>query len=313
MATTEAQVEQFKVIVADDSRIYRTLVEGVLAQAGYKVLFASNGREALDAMTEHQPCLVVTDWEMPDITGIELCKKIRHEQASYTYIILLTSNTKKDQVVEGLIAGADDYLTKPFHTEELLARVGVGRRVVDLHQQIQKKNLLLQELALTDPLTSLPNRRAIEDWITRELSGAARHGFTFWLVMADLDHFKSVNDLHGHEAGDIVLKRFAELLQANTRASNICGRVGGEEFILALTHVEKDGVQVAIERVRQQLEAEKFTIGGHIIQVTASFGIAGFRGAKAPKLDALLREADSALYAAKHKGRNRLEFSDTKM
>lgn len=305
----DAPTARFKVVVADDSRIYRKLVEGVLAHEGYEVLFASNGREALDAVAAHQPSLVVTDWEMPDITGIELCKKIRDEQAAYTYIILLTSNTKKDQVVAGLISGADDYLTKPFHTGELLARVGVGRRVVDLHRQIQAKNLQLQQLALTDPLTGLPNRRAVEDWTVRELSGAARHGFTFWVVMADLDHFKSVNDRHGHEAGDMVLKRFGELVRANTRSSNMCGRIGGEEFILALTHVDRDGVRVAIERVRQQLEAEKFTLDGAVIQVTASFGIAGFRGKNAPPFDDLLREADSALYRAKHNGRNRFEFA----
>jgi two-component system cell cycle response regulator len=306
---TDAPVQKSKIVVADDSRVYRTLVKSVLAQKGYEVVFARNGLEALKAVAEHQPSLVITDWEMPDITGIELCRQIRLEREFYTYIILLTSNTDKDQVIEGLAAGADDYLTKPFHPGELVARIGVGHRVVDLHRQIQKKNALLQELALTDPLTGLPNRRAIEDWTTRELNGAARHGFAFWIAVADLDHFKSVNDHHGHDAGDVVLKRFADLLRANTRSSNMCGRTGGEEFILGVTHVEKEGIQIAIERIRQQFEAERFRFGDRVIGVTASFGIAGFRGKQAPKFDALLRNADEALYTAKRGGRNRLEFS----
>jgi PleD family two-component response regulator len=136
---TDAPAEKFKIVVADDSRVYRTIVESVLARKGYEVVFARNGLEALKAVSDHQPFLVIADWEMPDMTGIELCHQIRLEQESYTYIILLTSNTDQDQVIEGLAAGADDYLTKPFHSGELVARVGVGRRVADLHRQIQKK------------------------------------------------------------------------------------------------------------------------------------------------------------------------------
>jgi diguanylate cyclase (GGDEF)-like protein len=305
----ETCLEQFKILVADDSKVYRRLVEDVLAEHGYTIYFASNGREAVNALADHQPSLVITDWEMPDTTGIELCRKVRHNQDSYTYIILLTSNTEKSQIIEGLAAGADDYLTKPFHPGELLARVAVGRRVTELHRQLRAKNALLEVLALTDSLTGLPNRRAIEDWTKRELSGAARYGFAFWLVMADLDHFKSINDKYGHEAGDIVIKRFAELLRANTRASNLCGRVGGEEFVLALAHVDRAGVQIAVERIRRGFEAEKLAFGGTSMRATASFGIAGFQGSGAPDLDQILRDADAALYTAKHRGRNRIEFA----
>jgi two-component system, cell cycle response regulator len=307
--TAHAAPEQFKIVVADDSRMYRTLVEGVLAQSGHAVLFAENGREALEALAKHQPSLLITDWEMPDITGLELCRKIRQEYEPYVHVILLTSNAEKDQIIEGLAAGADDYLTKPFHPGELLARVAVGRRVAELHRQIQAKNLLLEEIAQTDSLTGLPNRRAIQDWAKREISGAERHGFALWLAMADLDHFKRINDNHGHEAGDVVLKRFAKILQANTRTSNMCGRIGGEEFVVVLSHVDRAGVQIAIERIRRQFEAEKFTFDGKVVTGTASFGIAGFQRSNAPDFDKLLREADVALYAAKHKGRNRLEFS----
>src|SRR6266852_7896269 len=304
-----ASTQEFKILVADDSRLYRKLVEETLDQEQYAVCVAKDGREASDLLAGHRPALVITDWDMPDITGIELCGRIRSDQNSYTYIILLTSNTHKDQIIRGLAAGADDYLTKPFHSGELLARVAVGRRIVELHREIQATNRLLEEPALTDSLSGLPNRRAIEDWAVRQLSGAARHGFPFWIVMADLDSFKSVNDAHGHEAGDIVLKRFADLLRANTRASNICGRIGGEEFVVVITHVEKPNVQTAVDRIRRQLEAERFVFEGNALGVTASFGISGFQGGQPPKFSQLIREADTALYAAKRAGRNRIEFA----
>jgi diguanylate cyclase (GGDEF)-like protein len=245
---------------------------------------------------------------MPDLTGLELCAQIRRDNHAYTYIILLTSNTEKDQIIQGLDAGADDYLTKPFHPGELLARVAVGRRVSELNREVQTKNKLLEELALTDALTELPNRRAVEEWVARELSAAARHGFPLWVVMADLDHFKNVNDSYGHEIGDLVLKQFAAILKANTRASNICGRIGGEEFVLVLGHSNREGVEIAIERVREQLVKQKFETGTRTLSITASFGISGFCGKKAPNFSQLLRDADVALYAAKRAGRNRIKF-----
>ena len=302
-------LDKLNIVVADDSPIYRKLVETTLAQEQYALTFAKNGREAVSLLAKHHPAVVVTDWEMPDMTGIELCSAIRTDCESYTYIILLTSNTRKDQIIEGLAAGADDYLTKPFHSGELLARVKVGRRITDLHRQIQIKNRLLEELALTDALTGLPNRRAVEQWAPRELSGAARHGFPFWVVAADLDRFKTINDSHGHAAGDNVLRKFAELLKENTRASDMSGRIGGEEFVLLLTHNDRQGVLTAVERIRRQFEDETFSFEGKTVAVTASFGIANFQGKKAPAFEELLRSADAALYTAKANGRNRLEFA----
>jgi two-component system cell cycle response regulator len=302
--------QEFKILVADDSPIYRKLVEYALSDQPYTVLFAKNGRQAVDLFAQHQPNLVVTDWVMPDFTGIELCQHIRGQgQTVYTYIIMLTSMSDKDKIVSGLAAGADDYLTKPFDAAELLARVGVGRRFVDLHRQIEAKNRQLETLALADSLTGLPNRRALEAWAARQLDGAARHGFSFWVVMADLDCFKNVNDTHGHAAGDIVLKRFAEILRINTRKSNLCARIGGEEFLLVLTHAEKEQVRIAISRVREQIEAHKFEFGTRTLNVTASFGVSGWQGVRAPDFELLVNEADSALYAAKRNGRNRIEFA----
>jgi two-component system, cell cycle response regulator len=303
--------EKLKIVVADDSPFYRKLVEDALGREEHTVLFAKNGREAMDFVSAHEPAVVITDWEMPDATGLELCERIRRENHDYTYIILLTSNTKKDQIIQGLDAGADDYLTKPFHPGELLARVAVGRRVAELHRQIQAKNKFLEELALTDALTGLSNRRAVEHWAARELSAAARHGFPFWVVMADLDRFKAINDTYGHDAGDLVLREFAAILKANTRASNMCGRIGGEEFVLALGHNDRNGVETALERVRLQLERKTFTFVAGTLNVTASFGVSGFHGGPAREFNQLLREADGALYAAKRHGRNRIEFAGT--
>ncbi len=301
--------EEFKVLVADDSPVYRKLIEYAFSDQRYTVLYAKNGRQAVDLIAQHQPALVITDWVMPDITGIELCRHIRgHAQTVYTYVIMLTSMSDKDKIVSGLSAGADDYLTKPFHAEELLARVGVGRRFVDLHREIEAKNRQLETLALADSLTGLPNRRALEAWAAHQLDGAARHGFSFWVVMADLDCFKSVNDTYGHAAGDSVLKKFAEILRTNTRKSNLCARVGGEEFLVVLTHAEKKHVEIAIGRVREQLEAHRFQLGKSTLGVTASFGASGWQGVRAPDFELLVSQADSALYAAKRNGRNRIEF-----
>jgi two-component system cell cycle response regulator len=305
-----ASDEGLKLLVADDSAVYRKLVEQTLAERQYTILFAKSGREAIAVFAEHQPSFVITDWMMPDLSGIELCENIRRNfQKTYTYIIILTSITEKSEVVKGLAAGADDYLTKPFDREELLARVGVGRRVVGLHRQIEAKNRLLEQLALTDALTNLPNRRAIEDWAARQLSGAARYGFSFWIVMADLDNFKNVNDSYGHEAGDAVLKRFAEILKANSRRSDICGRVGGEEFLFSLTYTTQENAKLVVDRIRRELEATKFNFDGNTLTITASFGVAGFAGTSTPDLSQLVSQADAALYSAKRLGRNRTEFA----
>ena len=310
MSNDEPFKEEIKVLVADDSAVYRKLVEQTLSETQYAVTFAKSGHEALDIFAKHRPPLVITDWMMPDFSGIELCENIRQKfQDSYTYIIILTGMSHKSEVVKGLTSGADDYLTKPFDREELLARAGVGRRVVELHRQIEAKNRLLEQLALTDSLTNLPNRRAIEDWATRQLSSAARYGFAFWIVMADLDRFKHINDTYGHEAGDIVLKRVAEILKSHSRKSDICGRVGGEEFLLSLSHATSESVKLVIDRIRADLEATKFSFDGTIVTVTASFGVACFNGENARDLNQIISYADAALYTAKRSGRNRIELS----
>ena len=308
-AKTDVHDSDLTILIVDDSPVYRKAVEQSLSSERHKLIFAKNGGEALNAFAVQHPDVVITDWSMPDLTGPELCHCIRQDfRNNYAHIILVTSNSNKEQVIEGLSAGADDYLTKPFHPGELLARVGVGRRMIQLHREVEAKNHQLEQLALTDPLTGLANRRAIDSWIETQLSSAARHDFSVWAAMADLDHFKKVNDTHGHEAGDTVLKTFAGILKANTRRSNLCGRLGGEEFLMVLTHTNEDQTKIAIERIRSRFASERFRLGQSDTAVTASFGVAGFSGKIPPDFDLLLAHADSALYAAKNKGRNRVEF-----
>jgi two-component system, cell cycle response regulator len=296
-----------QILVVDDSPVSRKLLEHALCAEPYTILFAKSGDEALRLFQEHSPAVVITDWMLPDSSGPELCERIRTDaRNSYTYIILLTSMTEKDSVVKGLAAGADDYVTKPFDASELLARIGVGRRIVELHREIEEKNRLLEEVARTDHLTGLANRRAIEEWATRQLRGAARHKFPLWVVLADLDSFKSVNDNHGHDAGDAVLQKFAEMLKENTRASDLSGRLGGDEFLLILTHVERENIELTLNRLREQFGSHMFALNGLNVRVTASFGIAGFRGGEAPAFSALVRQADKALYAAKRAGGNQV-------
>lgn len=298
------------ILVVDDSPVARKLVEQTLPRDQYTAFFAKTGQEALELFSKHHPSLVITDWLMPDFSGVELCERIRAEsRGKYTHIILLTGISEKAEVVKALRAGADDYLTKPFHPEELLARAEVGRRTVDLHREIEAKNLLLEQLALTDSLTGLPNRRALEDWAARQCNGAVRHGYRFWVVMADLDHFKSINDTYGHKAGDEVLRKSAEVLRSSTRFCDMCARSGGEEFLIVLTHVEREGVQIAAERIREKLAAQTFRFEGQEVKVSASFGVASLGDGEVLDFGRLVERADQALYAAKRLGRNRVEFA----
>jgi two-component system, cell cycle response regulator len=296
-----------KILVADDSAVCRKLVEQTLGNQPYALIFAETGEQAIRLFEIHRPAIVIVDWVMPDLSGIEVCQHIRGAvNPSYTYTIILTATTDKQSVVEGLTAGADDYLTKPFHPQELIARIKTGTRIVELQRQIEANNILLKQWALTDDLTTLPNRRAIEDWAYRQISAAHRHKFAFWVAIADLDNFKHTNDTFGHDAGDQVLKAFAEILKTQSRRSDICGRWGGEEFFIAITHASQEDVVCAIERIRAAVAATTFSFFGRTISITASFGIAGSQTLQSPDFSALVAQADAALYEAKRLGRNRV-------
>jgi two-component system, cell cycle response regulator len=301
--TTLAQT--YEVLVVDDSPVYRELLQRMLTGPEYSVSFACNGSEAIRLQHDKSPDIIITDWVMPDFSGLELCERVRADKsAPYTYIILMTSNTEKSGVVKGLQAGADDYLVKPFDTSEMLARIGVGRRTIDLHRQLEQKSALLKEVASTDVLTGLPNRRAIEEWAGKQLSGAARHGFPVWVVLGDLDSFKEINDTFGHEAGDTVLRTFADTLRKLTRISDMCGRLGGDEFLIVISHVSAENIELAINRFRELFCALSFPFAGRSVSISATFGVAGSESGSLKDFDALVRKADEMLYQAKRAGRN---------
>jgi diguanylate cyclase (GGDEF)-like protein len=309
MTQMEPAKEAFPVLVVDDSPVARKLVEHALPEDQYDLILAKTGQEALQLFAERRPGLVITDWLMPDLSGVEVCERIRADfRDSFTYIILLTGESEKEKIVKGLQSGADEFLTKPFDAAELRARIGVGRRIVELHRELEEKNLLLEQLSLTDSLTGLPNRRAIEEWAKRQLSGAVRHDFPLWVIMADLDKFKSINDTYGHDAGDVVLKGFAETLKSHSRQCDISGRMGGDEFLIIITYADAAGARLAIERIREQVEARKFNFDGNSVGVTASFGIAGYHRGQETDFERLVVRADAALYSAKRQGGNRVEM-----
>jgi diguanylate cyclase (GGDEF)-like protein len=297
--------QKYEVLVVDDSPIYRKLLQDLLSRPEYSVSLACNGSEALRLQYEKMPDIIITDWIMPHFSGLELCERVRADRsAPYTYIILMTSNTEKSGVVKGLQAGADDYLVKPFDASEMLARIGVGRRIIDLHRQLEQKSALLQEVASTDVLTGLPNRRAIEEWAEKQLNGAARHGFPVWVVLGDLDRFKEINDTFGHEAGDTVLRTFADTLRKLTRISDMCGRLGGDEFLIVISHVSAVNLELAINRFRELFCSLSFPFAGQSVSISATFGVAGSESGNRKDFNALVRKADEMLYQAKRAGRN---------
>src|SRR5271167_1153164 len=303
----------YSVLVVDDSPVYRKLVEQILTNEPFTLFFAANGSEAMKLVEEHSPDIVLTDWMMPDFSGPELCARIRGREGVYTYVILMTSDTRSANVVEGLAAGADDYITKPCVPAEMLARIGVGRRIVDLNRELCDKNRRLEEAARTDSLTNLPNRRAIEEWAVKQLRGSARHGFPLWIVMGDIDNFKLINDTYGHEAGDIVLRESAEVLRTSTRSSDLCGRFGGDEFLMVITHVDTAAVEFTVNRFRERVGALRFSFQGQSTATTASFGIAGTLSKDVQEFGSMVRKADEMLYVAKRAGRNLVRMADAKV
>jgi two-component system, cell cycle response regulator len=299
-----------KILIADDSLVSRHLLEATLRKWGYEVTVACDGEEALALLQKDEaPALAILDWMMPGMTGLEVCRRVRaRAREPYTYILLLTSKSQKEDLIEGMEAGADDYITKPFDQHELQVRLRAATRLVDLQAELLSAREALREQATKDSLTHLWNRSSIFDILCRELARAQRERTPVGVVMVDLDHFKSINDNYGHFAGDAVLCEAARRMQNAIRQYDSVGRYGGEEFLILLTGCDEEASWAQAERLRKQLTHVHMPLQETSIGITASFGVTTALPGQSWTPEELIHKADEALYLAKRRGRNRVEF-----
>jgi two-component system cell cycle response regulator len=297
--------ESMKVLIADDSATSRELLRRALSQWGYEVVMAEDGNEACAILDDPDPPpMAILDWVMPHMTGPEVCRKVRGTRREpYTYIILLTSKHTKGETVEGLDAGADDYIIKPFDQHELQVRLRCGKRIIDLQMDLLRAREELRDRANKDLLTMLPNRSAIAVTLDTEISRCHRDRRTVGVILLDIDHFKKINDTHGHFTGDAVLKETAIRLRGNMRPYDQVGRYGGEEFLVVLPNCDLDQAANQAERMRSRLHAAPMMVDGVDVAVSASFGVTVSDGSERSP-DLFVRVADEALYRAKAGGRN---------
>ncbi len=302
--------EELRLLLVEDEPTQRLLLERLLEQAGYVVDSAQSGVEALEMIAQGRYQMMLTDWDMPGMNGITLCRHVREANLPmYLYILLLTANSSTSEVVAGLEAGADDYLRKPADKSELLARLNAGRRIVQLEQSLREANAQIQQLSITDPLTGAFNRRYLNEHFLIEIERAHRHSRPLGLVMVDLDHFKKLNDRHGHLVGDDVLRAFVKTVRSAIRpSSDWIARYGGEEFALVLAESDLDASTSAAERIRLICDERPLETRAGALSISASFGVAALDHSLPPgdAMEKLLREADAALYRSKHSGRNRV-------
>jgi two-component system, cell cycle response regulator len=304
-----------KVLVADDEAVSLRLIESSLGRWGYDVVTATDGIEALAILNAtERPTLAILDWMMPGMSGVDICRELRlhKSEGEYTYVILLTAKRAKDDVIQGLEAGADDYLTKPFHPQELRVRLRTGRRILYLLEQLVVAREALRDQATHDVLTQLWNRVALMEILDKELARAQREESSLGIILVDLDHFKLVNDRHGHRAGDDVLREAAEAMRSTTRPYDAVGRYGGEEFLVILPGCDQVNAVSHAERLRKVVSQVAVAAPGGEIRCTASLGVTV--GGYGVELDptVLIEAADAALYRAKAAGRDRAEFAAAK-
>ncbi|MBL8863842.1 MAG: diguanylate cyclase [Planctomycetes bacterium] len=318
---SSAPLRGLRILAVDDEPVSLRLLERVLRLAGHEVVTATNGSDALRVALETHPHAVIADWLMPELDGIDLCRALRRSELGRSvFFLLLTGRGEEDRVVEAFDAGVDDYVTKPFNPKILLARLKGGRRVIELQErveanrrvvmkQVAEMGLLTRKLrnaAHTDALTDLPNRRYAmarleSEW---EATGPGSRR-PLAVILIDIDHFKRVNDSHGHDVGDLVLKEVATVLRANTRHGEEAARLGGEEFFVVCSNANEDQARIAGERLRAAVERHVIKGLGFEGGVTISVGVAQRRPEMANQ-DALIKSADHAVYAAKAAGRNRV-------
>jgi two-component system, cell cycle response regulator len=310
VVTDLTQDRSAAILLAEDDPVTRMLMTRFLKKAGYEVDAVADGTDALEHMTQRYYPFLVTDWEMPEMDGIELCKAVRNLQLDgYVYALLLTARNAKEHIIAGLEAGADDYLVKPVHEPELIARLNTGRRILALEHSLRAANERNRILSVTDPLTGAFNRRYMMEQLPRELERCRRYGNPLSVIMCDVDHFKQVNDVKGHSAGDDVLQQFVARMQRSIRAtSDWVARLGGEEFLIVLPETGFQGAMIVAEKIRAIMTSVPFVTREGDVVATSSFGVASteLHGPDlAMKSETLIRAADQCLYTSKQSGRNR--------
>jgi len=294
-----------RVLAAEDNPVFQSMLRTMLTKWGYQAVIARSGTEAWRILeSEDAPRLAVLDWMMPGMDGVEICRRVRSaNREPYVYILLLTARTESQDLIEGMDAGADDYLTKPFNAHELRVRLHAGRRILDLQEELLKAREALREQATHDGLTGLLNRSSILATLDTEIARASRGGLPLSVLMVDLDRFKSINDTYGHLAGDAVLREAARRLKSAARRYDAVGRYGGEEFLIVLPGCDAADAVAQAERMREAIATTPIDTPTQPVVVTASLGVACSAHC-AP--ETLVRDADDALYEAKTQGRNRV-------
>lgn len=297
-------------LIIDDSKAIRTQVVQIFADGKLfaKTLQAADGIEGFKLLVNNEVDIILCDIEMPGIDGLKFLAMLQsREDLREKPVIMLTSHGDLSTKVRGLESGASDYITKPFEPEEMVARIRVHMQIKTLQDELRRSNQLLLELAQTDPLTRLCNRRHLYEKLEVELNRCFRGGNPLSLVMTDIDHFKQVNDKFGHQVGDEVLTKVADLLQEQLRTYDLASRYGGEEFCLVLPETDLEAACEVAERIRQRAEEMSFNSPMDNYKLTMSFGVAAYDGTTDGSIDEIIRVADDALYEAKNAGRNRVK------
>ena len=289
------------VLIAEDDIISCRALEKNLKDWGYRIHVTQNGEEAWEIIKIGGIRLAIVDWGMPKMNGLELCHKIRNEyqprEEKYLYIILLTGRDLEKDIITGLSAGADDYITKPFSYMELKVRIQNGERIIALQDiQLQKAN--------TDGLTQLWNRKKILEILEEELNRNFRENIPLGVIMLDIDNFKTINDTYGHLIGDEVIIEVASRLKKKIRSYDKIGRYGGDELLLILPGLGRQDAKNIAERLRQSVCAEKIQTEAGALNITVSLGVSIFDTASRPSTKKMIEESDLALYVAKGRGRN---------